>query len=393
MTLQRLTDRVESGIVLHEGWFRTIGESYVHNLDRVKFGSADWPARVCADIRNGKTAYLEVSPEVPGVVGHTGGRGPPLGPFFLRLLRDRARSHWLRLRWADHWNIGIVDAPIEAFLDGGPIAPVRWLSELPRGRFLADPFAIADDERIFIFAEEFDYATNLGRIAIVEPQFTEPQRSVFDLKAHAAYPYLFQHGGSTYCAPSLSPARGVDLFRATDFPCQWEKVAAIIPDFAAQDATLFEHNGCWWLLCTDHDEPPSTKLHGWFAPDPEGPWVPHPLNPLKTDVRSSRPGGTPFIRDGCLYRPAQDDSRGYGGAIVLNRVVRLTSTEFEEESAARVDPVPGPYSEGLHTLSAAGKRTLIDGKRQRFAWPATRRQLGRMLVSLRRRLRPSSERA
>jgi len=377
VTLHRLTGRAGTGIVLHEGHFCTIAGSYTRHLDRIRFGGADWPARVCADIRNGNTAYLDGPPQTADDPGPARGRCPPMGRFFVKLLRNRARSHWRELWRADHWNVGIVDAPIGTFLNGGPIPPVNWLPEPPRGRFLADPFAVADDGRLFIFAEEFDYRTNLGRITVVEPRTTKPPHQVFDLKVHASYPFLFQHDGTTYCAPCISPERrGLDLFRAIDVPTQWEKVATILPEFAAQDATLFEHDGRWWLLATENAEPPNTKLHGWFAPAPAGPWVPHPLNPLKSDVRSSRPGGTPFVHDGHLYRPAQDDSTSYGAAIVLNRVVRLSPTEFEETPVARVDPVPGRYSKGLHTLSAAGTSTLIDGKRRGFASPAIRQQLG-----------------
>ena len=30
----------------------------------------------------------------------------------------------------------------------------------------------------------------------------------------------------------------------------------------------------------------------------------------------------------------------------------------------------GPYPDGLHTLSAFGDMTLVDGKREQFIWPA-----------------------
>ena len=43
--LQRLTDRLDGGIVLAKGWFRTIDHSYVRNRDQAYFGSAGWPAR------------------------------------------------------------------------------------------------------------------------------------------------------------------------------------------------------------------------------------------------------------------------------------------------------------------------------------------------------------
>jgi hypothetical protein len=130
----------------------------------------------------------------------------------------------------------------------------------------------------------------------------------------------------------------------------------------------------------------TSELHLWYSSSAQGPWQAHPDNPVKIDVRSARPGGTPFYADGVLYRPAQDCSRVYGGRIVINRVTTLTPTAFHEEPAATVDPDPaGPYPAGLHTLSAVGDVTLLDAKRMVFVPEAFRRVLGHFVrVVLRR---------
>jgi hypothetical protein len=197
---------------------------------------------------------------------------------------------------------------------------------------------------------------------------------------HASYPFVFEHDGDRFCVPELGRARRVDLFRAGE-DGTWDRVATLVDGFPAVDPTLFRYAGLWWLLCTDADRGPNVKLHAWWALDLLGPWRPHAANPLKTDVRSSRPAGTPFVHAGVLYRPAQDDSRTYGGRVVLNRVVHLTPSEFEEEPVASVEPDPdGPYPNGLHTISAAGELTLIDGKRSRFIWPAFRHEVAARLI-------------
>jgi hypothetical protein len=52
---------------------------------------------------------------------------------------------------------------------------------------------------------------------------------------------------------------------------------------------------------------------------------------------------------------------------MINRILRLTPEEFQEEAAAVLRPDPdGPYPDGVHTLSAAGSLTLIDGNRFAF---------------------------
>jgi hypothetical protein len=156
----------------------------------------------------------------------------------------------------------------------------------------------------------------------------------------------------------------------------------LLRDFAALDATVIRHNGRWWLFCTCQDDLPECKLFLWHAPDLLGPWEPHALAPVKCDVRCSRPGGTPFVHQGELYRPTQDSSAGYGSALSINRVLRLTPEEFEEETVAHIrPPANGLYRDGIHTLSAVGGMTVLDGKRMT---PVTGLALRRLLYKLKR---------
>jgi hypothetical protein len=272
----------------------------------------------------------------------------------------------------DEWNIGIVREPIHAFLRPGARPVIDWLPPLEHGKFLADPFGFQDtrNQRLYILCEEFDYSTSRGRIVSIEIAngiSTSAPEHVIDLQIHASYPYLFEDQGETYCIPETHQAREIGLYKAEQFPYKWVKVAALVRDFAGVDGTLFRHDGRFWLASTSKEHGPSDKLFIWHAPDLLGPWRPHAANPVKADIRSSRPAGTPFLYSGQLYRPAQDCSRTSGGRIVLNRVIRLTSTEFEEEPAAIIEPdANGPYPHGTHTISAAGNVTLVDGKRMRF---------------------------
>jgi hypothetical protein len=59
--LQRLTDRLDGGIVLKRGRFPT-ARSWAENRDRGLFGGAGWPAEVCRDIFAGQADYLAMPP-------------------------------------------------------------------------------------------------------------------------------------------------------------------------------------------------------------------------------------------------------------------------------------------------------------------------------------------
>ena len=106
---------------------------------------------------------------------------------------------------------------------------------------------------------------------------------------------------------------------------------------------------------------------------------------VKFDVRSARPGGTPFVSEGILYRPAQDCSESYGCRLSINRVTRLSPSAFSEETVRVLSPWPDwPYPHGFHTLSAAGNWTILDAKRMTFLPALAKRRVVYKLHRLRR---------
>jgi len=284
-----------------------------------------------------------------------------------RRLFVKAYRNYNRFFRREIWNIGIVNERISVFLECDAKPAIRWLGPPREGKFLADPFAIVRNETVYILCEEVDSRVGKGRIACVQLSngiIPSDPKVVIEQPVHMSYPYLVEHRGSVYCIPETYQAREISLYKAQEFPWKWTKCTSLVRNFAGVDATVFQFQDRWWLTCTNEDVGSTKKLFVWYAPDLLGPWKPHSANPVKTDVRSSRPAGTPFMYKGHLYRPAQDCSRVYGGRVVLNRLEELTPTEFKEEPEAVIEPRPdSSYPDGLHTVSAAGDITLLDGKR------------------------------
>ena len=105
------------------------------------------------------------------------------------------------------------------------------------------------------------------------------------------------------------------------------------------------------------------ELHLFTATALAGPWVPHRENPVVADVGRARPAGSIFRRDGELIRPAQDCSRGYGRAVVRNRIELLTPEEYRETPIERIEPTWAPGLVGTHTYNATAGVEVIDGFR------------------------------
>jgi hypothetical protein len=354
-------------IVLRQGVFKTQPHALARTQDAVLFGGAEWPRLVCTDIINGHDKHLNSAPSIsrrlaPSVPKVWQGLRLLLGMGISRIYRILRTLFWHPL-----WNIGVVDAPIDALLKADSRLPVQWFPEPADGTFIADPFALASDGPLTILYEDFYFHDNRGRIACVsfaDGRPTAPAQTVFDRPFHMSYPYLFQHEGAIYCIPEAHESDEVVLYQAVDFPTRWRKAATLLSNFPACDSTVFQHEGRWWLACTNSATDSNLKLYLFHSLNLLGPWQPHAGNPVKTDVTSSRPAGTPFRRGGALYRPSQDSSGYYGGSIVVNRVERLTPTEFAEVLVGIIEPDPaGPYPSGFHTITECGGRTLVDGRR------------------------------
>ncbi len=383
--LQRLTDRLDGGIVLQKGFFKTNPVSYVASRDLTFFGGAHWVAKTCIDIMNNNATYLD-APQTPTQASiFKSPTNCQMIRFFARWLYTCLQAQFVSFFRHQQWSVAIVDAPIHHALglinDGSQkqaIRTARWISELP-GRFLADPFGFdcaKSDRGLVILAEDFDWANGRGHISALESTDGETfakARPIIKLDCHMSYPFIFQHEGSLYCVPETNEASSVFLFQADEQRSQWIQVATLVTDFKAVDSTIFQHGGYWWLFCTNEDNLPNTNLYAWHAPTLHGPWTAHATNPIKTDVRSSRPAGTAFVHEGRLYRPAQDCSTGYGAGIAVNRINLLTPHAFSEDPVSMCTPdLEGPYPIGLHTACALGDRTIIDGARYAFVPSAFR---------------------
>jgi hypothetical protein len=376
VTLERLGSR--SG-VLRRGVINTDLTSYRNTVESAMAAGIDFPAwcvkRLAVDGR------LEPEPP-PGPRQRLG--AIRRGVAHLRLAGAWAASQAYLTLMTEMWNVGVVRAPLSSFLDPKYRPDIQWLPAPGPGRFYADPFPVAHDGRFEVLLEEFDYARNQGYIASVASCGSDfaPARVLIDEGVHMSYPFPIRYGDDLYCIPESRRSRSVALYRFDARENVWRRVRTLIDDFAALDSTVIEYDGRWWLFCTCQDDLPECKLYLWLADDLFGPWQPHRFNPVKCDVRSSRPGGTPFWWNGSLYRPAQDSSKSYGGALTINRVLELSADRFEEEPAAHIDP-RAPYPHGVHTLSGAEGVTALDGKRMTFipalALRRLRFKLGRLV--------------
>jgi hypothetical protein len=234
----------------------------------------------------------------------------------------------------------------------------------PRDRLWADPFALERDGRYFIFFEELIFAEKKGHISMMEiardGTCSSPIR-VLERDYHLSYPFLTEFGGKLYMVPETFQNRTVEIYRCVDFPSQWRRERVLVDDAPCADATLHHADDRWWMFVNigAGGAKPDEELHLFFADELLGEWRPHRENPVKSDVRSSRPAGRLYTHHGHVYRPAQIGAPLYGAGISVNQVLELTPYAYREREVDRIVPWPGTL--GVHTLNSAGKLTVLDG--------------------------------
>lgn len=242
----------------------------------------------------------------------------------------------------------------------------------PKELFWADPCAIKADDRYYVFLEEYSYAKEKGHISVMEldPKngVVQGPKTVLERDYHLSYPFVFEWNGSYYMAPESAANKTIELYRCKSFPFEWELEKVLMTDVRAKDATLVEVDGLWWMFVSIAENCIPDELSLFYAESPLGPWTPHPRNPVKSDVRGSRPAGALFEWNGEIYRPAQNSAGRYGYAMSINRITKLDREGFKEEEVSTILPNWNKNLLGTHTLSIAGDLTVVDCLMKRSRW-------------------------
>ncbi len=368
--LQILTDSLDGGHVIYRGHSSTERSSLYRNRNPIYWKTAEYALRRLRDLHTHGMEYLESLPTYSEQVPYTRGiyRTPNalqmagfLASRLSRSLRSRlsprlrgSQPQWflaIRRRTADH-----------SFSDPSGYK----LMFPPKDRFYADPFLFEKDSRTFLFLEDLRYSQGRAIISCCELDADGTPGPVFEVLRrpyHLSYPFLFEHQGEIYMIPETKENRTVELYRATNFPSEWALESVLLSDVHAVDATIHQADGKYWMFAGISNGRYSNcdEVGIFFSDTLKGPWTPHPLNPVVSDVRRARPAGAFFRDQGRLIRPSQDCSKAYGYALVFSEVITLSETSYEERPVARLDPDWVKGNLGTHTYTRTGQFEVIDG--------------------------------
>ncbi|GAA0307819.1 hypothetical protein GCM10009066_21830 [Halarchaeum salinum] len=225
-----------------------------------------------------------------------------------------------------------------------PVLTVADVTDVEGAHCVADPFLLPQGDTWHLF---FEVYAHYRRPTAVIAHATSPDGAdwtydgvVLETQHHLSYPYVFRWDGTHYMVPdawSKDPAAPapVMLYRARDFPREWEPVAEIISPPAGadrHDCTLVRWEGRWWALCGD-----GRNLYAYHAPSLDtAEWTPHAANPVvEGRPAGARPGGRPIVHDDRILAFYQDGTDHYGGQVRAYEITELTPETYRDREATR----------------------------------------------------------
>ena len=302
--------------------------------------------------------------------------------FLVRWSVRVARRLWARFGFREQWFFAYSN-------DNFPIADPSQAARSDRftsvkasaNRNCVDPFLFERHGKTYLFFEEYEE----GQPGVIccsefdEDGILGKPRQVLSRNYHLSYPFVFEWQGQVYMLPETQENRTVEIYRAAEFPYQWELAAVLLNNVSAVDSTIFQHKDKLWLFAAglDGEGTESNELSLFWANSLLGPWQPHPKNPVVCDVRRARPAGSLFFDQGSLIRPGQDCTARYGYAISLNRVDELSETDYREVPLTTILPDWMDGIHATHTLNRVGRITVLDARARVPRFPLLGRAFAR----------------
>jgi hypothetical protein len=386
-TLQLLTEELDAGRILYRSFSATDPTSLHRSRNAAYWKSAEFVIRRLTDLRRWGWEYLESRCEDDAAQPYDKGiyRTPTnrqMVRFLARLLLGMASRQARKLVFRDVWHVGyrrVADGraaiPHRTVAGAGSRSESFRLVASPPGRYYADPFVVEYEGRYHLFFEDYGLAAGKGVISSTcfdEHGVPNPAQLALERPYHLSYPFVFRWNGDWYMVPETREQLTIELFKAAEFPRGWALERVLLRDVNAVDPTIVEHHGRLWLFANVAVPGASIadELFLFHADSLLGEWVPHAMNPIVSDVRRARPAGRVMLHDGTLIRPSQDCSRRYGFATVLNRITRLTTTEYEETPMGRLEPGWTRGNPATHTFNAEGEYEVVDAHCRAVRLPA-----------------------
>ena len=340
VSVQQLNTARDNGSVLAEAYSRVVPTSYRATLHNAYETSIPLLAKAMHALRNQRT-YSPAMPESNHQLPANGQVLKTVGKMATALVGRGLYGAFREKRW----NVAFVPQPFDPENPVQPHFDDMQPITLPEGyTFAADPCAYHNGR---LYVDVMHGGTGKGEIFAYRNGESHRVDVPVD-GGHLSYPQILKYEGTTYLCPEMALVGPSTFFELDEeqLVCRTAHQFVGLEEERLVDATFLEHEGHWYLFA-GRLENVGERLELWVSDNPFGPWKQHPQTPVCLDPRTARMGGPIIHANDRMYRIGQDGSVSYGRGATINRIEKLTPTEYEETRISQFT-IQGAY--GPHTI-------------------------------------------
>lgn len=376
VVLQILTEDLDDGIILHKSFSLTDKYSPSRNRNNYYWKALSFlPSKIEELYKLGEEDFFKKVDEnnsLPVFYSNRLYKSPTNKEMFflgtkllINYLTNKINSLFYFEQWILLFNLNSSNNISKSFFKFKKIIP-------PKDRFWADPHIIKKDGKYYIFIEELMYSTFKGHISLIvmdgEGRYTQPIK-VIEKDYHMSYPFLIEDKGTLYMIPETAQNNTVELYKCTNFPLQWKLEKVLMNNITAVDSTVIFKDDRYWLFANIVKNKGASSMDELylFSSDKlvSENWIPHPQNPIVSDVKRARPAGSFFTYKNNLYRPSQNSSKRYGYGMKINQVIKLDELNYKEIVVDTILPNWDKDILSTHTFNYKDNLTVIDAQLKR----------------------------
>lgn len=231
----------------------------------------------------------------------------------------------------------------------------------------ADPLLFEDKRGEFLFVEAINRKTKRGCIGVIDLSNNKFSPIIIE-DFHMSFPFVFCDNGETYMIPETNEAEKLILYRAINYPYEWERYSVLMDDVKLTDTVVYKssYDNSIKLITTKKncDDEYFFQLYDFELKN----LTLKEIFQLRDSERENRNAGQVLFdnKTNKNYRVTQNSNGLYGKNLVFWEILNDSKTYSQKKiksvlpSEVHIKGINGKKIKQLHTYSVSSKYECID---------------------------------